>query len=167
MCGHGGERYIERSLVDGYDPITKTVYQYHGCNWHRCLRCFPNDRDRIIDHNNKTREEQYQATLERTRAPRKAVYCVIKKWPRQVGKTEAEILSSKIRSYPDAIFCDFEACLDKNKRKELTDTLTLTNAHIPISVSVGDTLERETTHMCERDRKELIRKCYDTGFVRV
>ena len=27
-------------LVDGYEPETKTVYQYHGCHWHRhtCLK---------------------------------------------------------------------------------------------------------------------------------
>ena len=68
----------------------------------------------------------------------------------QAAKQEAIITLS--------IFYDFEAYLDKNKQKELTDTLTLTKAHIPISVSVGDTLEREPTHICERDRKELIRK---------
>ena len=30
-CGHGGERFVERFPVDGYDPKTRTVYQYHGC----------------------------------------------------------------------------------------------------------------------------------------
>ena len=136
MCGHGGERLIERSLVDGYDPITKTVYQYHGCHWHECLKCFPKDRDRIIDRNNKTREELYQAALERTRALRKAGYCVIEKWACQVGKREADIPSSETRSYPHAIFYDFEAYLNKNKRKKPTDALTLTNTHILISVPV-------------------------------
>ena len=147
MCGHGEERYIERFPVDGYDPITKTVYQYHRCYWHSCLRCFPNDRDRIIGHNNKTHKERYQATLECTRALRKAGYCVIKKWACQVGKMEAEIPNSKTRSFPHAIFYDCEAYWDENKQKELTDTLTLTNGHIPISVSVGDALEPEPTHM--------------------
>ena len=36
MCGHGGERWIEKAPVDGY------------CNWHGCRKCFPNDRDKII-----------------------------------------------------------------------------------------------------------------------
>ena len=32
MCGHGGERWIEKAPVDGYCPETKTIFQYHGCN---------------------------------------------------------------------------------------------------------------------------------------
>ena len=53
---------------------------------------------------------------------------------------------------------DFEAYGDNNHRKEPTPTLTVENAHVPISVSVGDTLERELTHICERDPAELVRK---------
>ena len=30
--------------------------------------------------------------------------------------------------------------------------------HVPISVSIGDTLEREPTHICDPDPKELIKK---------
>ena len=36
--------------------------------------------------------------------------------------------------------------------------LTIENTHVPISVSVGDTLEREPTHICERDPAEFVRK---------
>ena len=53
MCGHGGERMVtvwilnnkgEKEsasfLVDGYEPETNTVYQFHGCQWHghTCLK---------------------------------------------------------------------------------------------------------------------------------
>ena len=47
MCGHGGERMVKvwvlndkgkkepvPFLVDGYEPETNTVYQFHGCHWH-------------------------------------------------------------------------------------------------------------------------------------
>ena len=47
MCGHGGERMVTAwtlnkkrgkepvsFLVDGYEPKTNTVYQFHGCHWH-------------------------------------------------------------------------------------------------------------------------------------
>ena len=52
MCGHGGERRVMVMIedgegkkkphfypVDGYEPETKTVYQYHGCKQkgHTCL----------------------------------------------------------------------------------------------------------------------------------
>ena len=36
MCGHGCKRWVARAPVDGYDPTTKTFYQYHGCHWHGC-----------------------------------------------------------------------------------------------------------------------------------
>ena len=34
--------------------------------------------------------------------------------------------------------------------------LTYEAAHVPISVSIGDTLEREPTHICDPDPKQLI-----------
>jgi len=40
----------------------------------------------------------------------------------------------------------------------VTPMLTIENEHVPISVSIGDTLEREPTHICERDPAELVRK---------
>ena len=36
--------------------------------------------------------------------------------------------------------------------------LTIENTHVPISVSIGDTLEREPTHICEKNPVELVRK---------
>ena len=53
MCGHGGECMVtvwvlnekgEKEppsfLVDGYEPETNKVYQFHGCHWHEyiCLK---------------------------------------------------------------------------------------------------------------------------------
>ena len=53
MCGHGGERTVKvcvlsdkgkkepvSFLVDGYEPETNTLYQFHGCHWHghTCLK---------------------------------------------------------------------------------------------------------------------------------
>lgn len=53
---------------------------------------------------------------------------------------------------------DFEAFQDKTQRKEVTATLTFENMHIPISVSVGETLEQGPTHLCDANPKELLRK---------
>ena len=53
MCGHGGECMVKvwvlndkgekepvTFLVDGYEPETNTVYQFHGSHWHghTCLK---------------------------------------------------------------------------------------------------------------------------------
>ena len=165
MSGHGGERWIGKRPVDGYNHKRKLVFQYHGCYWHGCPKCYP-DRDKIIERGDRTREDLFQATMRRTAYLRKAGYRVIECWACEVGDKYIEQLpEAKTKSYPHAILYDFEAYGDKNKRKEPTDSLTIENEHIPISVSIGDTLEKEpdtlkikTTHICDRDPAELTRK---------
>ena len=158
MSGHGGERWIEKRPVDGYNHEKKLVFQYHGCYWHGCPKCYP-DRDKIIERGDRTREDLFQATMRRTAYLRKAGYRVIECWACEVGDKYIEQLpEAKTKSYPHAILYDFEAYGDKNKRKDPTDNLTIENEHIPISVSIGDTLKRKPTHICEKDPAELVRK---------
>ena len=59
MCGHGGERWVERAPVDGYNHTTKTVFQYHGCHWYGFGKCFPHDCDKLVDRNNQSHKETY------------------------------------------------------------------------------------------------------------
>ena len=158
MSGHGGERWIGKRPVDGYNHERKLVLQYHGCYWHGCPKCYP-DRDKIIERGDRTREDLFQATMRRTAYLRKEGYKVIECWACEVGEKYVEQLpKAQTKSYPHAILYDFEAYGDKNKRKEPTDNLTIENAHIPISVSIGDTFEREPTHICKKDPAELTRK---------
>ena len=63
LCGHGGERYVRGAPVDGLDPKTGTIFQFHSCWWHGCPRCFT-DRDRKILLG-KTRHQLYAATMAR------------------------------------------------------------------------------------------------------
>ena len=157
-CGHGGERWVERASVDGYNHETKTVFQYQGCHWHRCRKCFPHDRNRIVTHYNQTREDRFKATVERTQKLRAAGYHVIEAWSCEVGEINIKFPQTQIQSYPHAILYDFEAYGDKNQRKEPTGMLTIENKHVPISVSIGDTLDKEPTHICERDPALLVHK---------
>ena len=158
MSGHGGERLIGKRPVDGYSHKRKLVLQYHGCYWHGCPKCYP-DRDKIIERGDRTREDLFQATMRRTAYLRKEGYKVIECWACEVGDKYVEQLpKTQTKSYPHVILYHFEAYGDKNKRKDPTDNLTIENEHVPISVSIGDTLEREPTHICERDPKELVRK---------
>ena len=83
---------------------------------------------------------------------------MIEKWECDDIKTKETNPEKQTITYPHAIFYDFEAFQDSTRRKEATDYLTYENVHIPISVSIGDTLEREPTHICDPDTKELIRK---------
>ena len=88
------------------------------------------------------------------------VECWACEWltPGGVDKHGEEPPKPVTKSYPHAIIYDFESYGDSNQRKEPTENLTIENKHIPVAVSIGDTLEREPTHICERDPKELVRK---------
>jgi len=163
LCGHGGERWLPReggkmksSPVDGYHHETRTVWQFHGCPFHGCPKCFPGRQEVITD--GKTAEQLYQATVDRTASLRKRGYRVIEAWGCEVGFLKGELPRKKTKTYPHEILFDFEAYGDNNYRKEPTGALTIESAHVPISVSVGDTLEREPTHICERNPVELVHK---------
>ncbi len=38
-----GERYILKRPVDGFCPETNTIYQFHGCFYHGCSKCFDSE----------------------------------------------------------------------------------------------------------------------------
>ena len=105
VCGHGGERWVESAPVDGYSHETKTVFQYHGCHWHGCRKCYPHDRNRIIT-NNQTREDRFKATVARTQKLRAAGYHVIEAWSCEVGEINIKLPKPQTQSYPHAILYD-------------------------------------------------------------
>ena len=157
LCGHGGECFVDNAHVNGYHQKSKTVFQYHGCIWHGCPKCFPY-RNKRIPEREKTFEEAFQATSLRTQKLRQLGYDVVEAWDCEVEKIFAELPQLQTRSYPHTIFYDFETFGDKNKKNNPTAFFTIEDAHVPISVSVGDTLKREPTHICDRNQAELIRK---------
>ncbi|KAK3735264.1 hypothetical protein QZH41_008887 [Actinostola sp. cb2023] len=74
-----GETSILGAKVDGYDPKTRTVYQFHGCFWHACPLCFTNAqmfhpklRQKMGDIRN--------ATEQRTRRMREWGFKVVEMW---------------------------------------------------------------------------------------
>ena len=48
-----------RSCKKCYDKETNTVYEYHGCYWHGCPKCFT-DREDINKHNGSSYENLYK-----------------------------------------------------------------------------------------------------------
>ena len=49
--------------VDGYDPVTKTVYEFHGCEFDGCKKCKPNDRHvKTFHHPDRTMHEMFKVT---------------------------------------------------------------------------------------------------------
>ena len=81
---NGGEqsvRTIANSyFVDGYDALTRTVYEFHGCLYHGCTLCYPNRQAKHYATPDRTVEELYQATLNKRMALLRAGYNVMEMW---------------------------------------------------------------------------------------
>jgi hypothetical protein len=69
---------ILHSKVDGFDEKTNTVYQFHGCFWHGCLKCY--DEDTINHVKRECMGDLYEKTKERTFELRNAGYEVVEMW---------------------------------------------------------------------------------------
>ena len=81
---NGGEHVILQGAktyyVDGYDANTHTVYEFNGCFWHGCPRCFP-DRDKTRHKMcDQTMRDAYEATILKQDALFAEGYNVIAMW---------------------------------------------------------------------------------------
>ena len=83
--------------VDGFHADSNTVYEYQGCIFHGCKRCYPLQRQKKRHcHPDRTVEEVYQATCLKTGILRDAGYTVIEKWGCEFAeqkKTDPELQS--------------------------------------------------------------------------
>ena len=173
-CGHGGERQILGVRVDGYHPESKTVFQFHGCLWHGCEKCYPEDRQGLVLQKTRqgkviprldtqkqpmSRKSAYELTLLRTQFLRKEGYRVVEKWEHEKPTPWANTCCPKVetKTYPHAIVYDFEAYQDTSKAVRPTSDLFYESEHVPISVSLADTLNPEPEYIVSRDPAELIR----------
>ena len=173
-CGHGGEREILGARVDGYHPESKTVFQFHGCLWHGCEECYPEDRQGLvlqktrqgkviprlgIEKKPMSRETAYELTLIRTQFLREGGYRVVEKWEHEKPTPWANTHCPKVETetYPHAIVYDFESYQDTSKAVHPTSDLFYESEHVPISVSLADTLNPEPEYIVSRDPVELIR----------
>ena len=64
--------------------------------------------------------------------------------------------------FPHAIVHDFEYYQDPTKRTLATQDLAFENEHIPVSVSLADTLNRKPEHICLKAPEELVQKFWET-----
>ena len=173
-CGHGGERQILGARVDGYHPESKTVFQFHGCLWHGCEKCYPEERQKPVQQNTRqgkvisrlddqkqpmSRKTAYERTLMRTQFLRKEGYRVVEKWEHEKPTPWANMHCPKVETetYPHAIVYDFESYQDTSKAVRPTSDLFYESEHVPISVSLADTLNPEPEYIVSHDPAELIR----------
>ena len=106
-----------------------------------------------------SRKTAYELTLLRTQFLRKEGYRVVEKWEHEKPTPWANTSCPKVetKTYPHAIVYDFEAYQDTSKAVRPTSDLFYESEHVPISVSLADTLNPEPEYIVSRDPAELIR----------
>ena len=84
---NGGEQSIRTTnkiyYVDGYDAITRTVYEFQGCIYHGCRSCYPVRNIRNYAAPDRTVEELYAATEAKRMDLMRAGYTIIEIWEHQ------------------------------------------------------------------------------------
>ena len=75
--GNGREKRIGKLPVDGWCAETRTAYQFHGCFWHGCPKCY--DQNETNPKNNKTMAELLADTKKHTAYLRRHVK-VVEMW---------------------------------------------------------------------------------------
>ena len=178
-AGMGASALYLGARVDGYHPETKTVFQFHGCLWHGCLECYPDERKGLVQQKTKQgnvitpkdsqgqplrQKDAYGLTLQRTKHVRAAGYTVVEKWEHEKPTPWATTrgLEKQTATYPHAIVYDFESYQDTSKAERPTSNLLYESEHVPISVSIADTLHPEPEYIVSRDPAEMIHRFYQS-----
>ena len=82
--------------VDGFHAETNTVYEYHGCIFHGCRKCFPKQGSSTrFCHPDRTADEVREATLKKEAILKNAGYRVVSMWGCDFAKkkkTEPELM---------------------------------------------------------------------------
>ena len=75
---NGGEQRIDHSYVDGYDPTKKTIYEFMGCLWHGCRKCYLPDTVNPV--NDTKMEDLLEGTIRKIERFKKLGFRVEVKW---------------------------------------------------------------------------------------
>ena len=165
LCGHGGEYYVylyagkekdsrAREIpVDGYEPESNTIFQYHGCKWHGC----PCRKERNSLEEELIAEQRYAKTIELEKKMKEQGFKIVSVWECEKPELKKKRFCKKFRPYPYFIVYDFEAICQKINEKT-TDELEITAKHIPVSVAINDNLTKKPSFIVEEDPKELNKK---------
>ena len=164
LCGHGGEYYVHlyagkeknshaREIpVDGYEPESNTIFQYHGCKWHGCPCQKRKERNSLEEA--LIAEQRYAKTIELEKKMKEQGFKIVSVWECEKPELKKKRFCKKFRPYPYFIVHDFEAICQKINEKQ-TDELTITAKHIPVSVAINDNLTKKPSFIVEEDPKKL------------
>ena len=164
LCGHGGEYYVHlyagkeknshaREIpVDGYEPESNTIFQYHGCKWHGCPCQKRKERNSLEE--GRSADQRYAKTIELEKKMKEQGFKIVSVWECEKPELKKKRFCKKFRPYPYFIVYDFEAICQKINEKQ-TDELEITAKHIPVSVAINDNLTKKPSFIVEEDPKKL------------
>ena len=167
LCGHGGEYYVylyagkeknshAREIpVDGYEPKSNTIFQYHGCKWHGSPCQKRKERNSLEEE--RRADQRYAKTIELEKKMKEQGFKIVSVWECEKPELKKKRFCKKFRPYPYFIVYDFEAICQKINEKQ-TDELEITAKHIPVSVAINDNLTKKPSFIVEEDPKKLIKK---------
>ena len=174
MCGHGGERQVtvwylnsngKRDYTtypaDGYEPETRTVYQFHGCKWHghNCIKDrTSSQRERYLD--TLTIDRLIENNGVDTLTHKNSKFNLVRMWECEKPYNKSVKFEKEFRRYPHFIVHDWEA-IQKPLNEQPTDDLTYTAKHVPVSVTICDTLSGKSVYLVDKDPERLVEKFMD------
>ena len=174
MCGHGGERdvtvwYLNSNgkrdyatyPVDGYEPETRRVYQFHGCKWHghTCIKDrTEKQRERYLD--TFTIDGLIENNGVDTLTHKISKFNLVRVWECEKSYKKSVKFEKKFRRYPHFIVHDWEA-IQKPLNEQPTDDLTYIAKHVPVSVAICDTFSGEPVYLVDKDPEKLVEKFMD------
>ena len=132
--------------VDGYEPESKTIFQYYGCKWHGC----PCQKER-----NSLDEERYAKTIDLQERMEDQGFKIVSVWECEKPELKKMRFKKEFRPYPYFIVYDFEAILEKMNESQ-TEELTITSRHVPVSVAINDNLTNEPSFIVHKYTEYLV-----------
>ena len=134
--------------VDGYEPESKTIFQYYGCKWHGC----PCQKER-----NSLEKERYSNTINLEKKMKEQFFNLVSVWECEKPELKKMRFKKEFRPYPYFIVYDFEA-LCKKMNDSQTEELTITSKHVPVSVAINDNLTKKPSFIVDEDPEDLVKR---------
>lgn len=75
---NGGEKQDGRYSLDRYHSESNTAFEFHGCIWHGCRKCY--GRDTVNPVSGRTMQDLYESTMEKQLYLKQQGFNVVEMW---------------------------------------------------------------------------------------
>ena len=101
--GNAGEYHVPGTpfTVDGFHFETNTVYEFHGCFWHGCPKCYPVRHEKHLRLYDRTMQDVYEKTQAEIATIREKGYNVHEMWECQWSQLKQ--IQPEVQTYVDTL----------------------------------------------------------------